>query len=438
MVRLQQHIGTLSWAVAGRLLFVGYGFVMLLQIAVVPPHEYGLFALLVNVQTWIFILSDSSALLGLVQFGARLEEQPRVNLLVGILHATVVLGLAGLFWLLRYPLAELFREPQLVRVATVLVPFCVLSLPRTFCVKLLYRELAMQRVFWLDLSWVGTMALLTIWLFWQRELRTFDELALIALSGMAVSSLVGIVLSRPWLRFGWSGTIRLREIVRFTFPQTLASALHTALRQLDVYAVQYFFGVAVVGIYQSAKTFYRVFDTLFDLVTGLLHPAAVRLLAAGAQQELRTLLAKVLSMTFLGIGSSVVVLELGLADMILRPLLVAEYEAAIDYFKLLSLGALGIPFAVLGPAILALGRSRRMLGHIAVSTVLGVAAVGVAGMLGIAVLSPLGMVVYTLSLGAMNFAFIRRSFGIPWRELFRAFRDVRGFVTSLRSSRALW
>ncbi|MCS6966897.1 MAG: hypothetical protein NZ473_09105, partial [Candidatus Kapabacteria bacterium] len=123
MVRLREHIGTLSWAAATRLLFVGYGFVMLLQIAVVPPHEYGLFALLVTVQTWIFILSDSSALLGLIQFGAKPEEQPRVNFLVGLLHTGIAMGLAACFWLLRSPLAQLFREPQLVQVATVLLPF---------------------------------------------------------------------------------------------------------------------------------------------------------------------------------------------------------------------------------------------------------------------------------------------------------------------------
>ncbi len=435
MVQLRRHIGTISWAVGGRLLFIGYGFVMLLQMAAVPTHEYGLFALLVNVQTWIFILSDSSALLGLVQFGMRTAEQPRVNLLVGLLHVGIALGCALLFWLLRFPLAEVFREPRLVHVATVLVPFCLLSLPRTFCVKLLYRELAMQRVFWLDLSWVGTMALLTIWLFWRRELRTFDDLALIALSGMGVSSLLGIVLSRPWLRFGWAGTVRLRDIVHFTFPQTLSSALHTALRQLDVYAVQYFFGAAIVGVYQSAKTFYRVFDTLFDLVAGVLHPAAVRLLAEGAHQELRTLVSKVLSLTLLGIGVCVVLLEAGLAELVLKPLLVAEYESAIAYFQLLSLGALGIPFAVLGSAILALGRSRRVLANIAAATALGGAVLGIVGVFGAVTLVPLGMVVYTLSLGALNFAFVRRYFQVSWRELFRAVGDIRGFVASLRSSR---
>lgn len=432
MVRLRQHIGTLSWAVAGRLLFVGYGFVMLLQIAAVPPHEYGLFALLVNVQTWIFILSDSSALLGLIQFGAQVEEQPRVNLLVAVLHSVVVLGIAGGFWLLRYPLAQLLREPAVVDVANALVPFCVLSLPRTFCVKLLYRELAMRRVFWLDLSWIGTMAVLTLWLFWRQELRSFDDLLLIAFGGMGLSSLVGLFLCRPWLRFGWRGKTRLGEILRFTLPQTVASALHTAVRQLDVYGVQYFFGVSVVGIYQAAKTFYRVFDTLFDLVAGLLHPAVVRLLAAGAVEEVRVLLVKVLSLTFLTVLVIVAAIYGGVADLVLPFLLTSAYEAAIGYFKLLALGGLGVPFTVLGAAILGLGYSRRMLFHIALAAFLGVLALGVVGVCRWSAWVPVGMVVYTFVLGGLNFLFVRRYFRVQPRELFRAVRDVQGVLQSVR------
>jgi O-antigen/teichoic acid export membrane protein len=436
MVRLREHIGTISWALAGRLLFVAYGFVVLLQIAVVPPHEYGLFALLVNVQTWIFVLSDSSALQALVQFGVNREEQARVNLLVGMLHGVIALGLAVGFWTFRYLLAQLFREPQLVQVAAVLVPFCAVSIPRTFCAKLLYRELEMQRVFWLDLSWVGTMTVLTLWLLWRGQLRDFADLAFIAVTGMSVSSVVGLWLCRQWLRFGWRGRTRMGDIIRFTLPQTVASALHMGMRQLDVYIVQYFFGVATVGIYQAAKTFYRVFDTVFDLVTGLLYPASVRLLSAGAVEELRTLLAKTLSLTFLCIAGIVLVLEIGGADVVLAPLLVAEYERAIPLFKLLAVGALGIPFAVLGPAILALGRSEQVLVHIAAAALLGMGALVLVGLLGSPLWVGLGMVVYTLVLGMLNAGFVYRFFGLSWRELFRGIGDIQGFVRSLRSQRA--
>ncbi len=436
MVRLREHIGTLSWAVASRLLFVGYGFVVLIQIAVVPPHEYGLFALLVNVQTWIFILSDSSALLGLIQFGAKPEERPRVNLLVSLLHGGISMGLAGLFWALRHPLAQLFREPQLLQVAHLLVPFCAVSVPRTLCVKLLFRDLAMRQVFWLDFSWVGTMSGLTLWLFWRRELNSFTDLAIIALVGMAVSSVVGLLLCWRLLRFGWRGETRVGDILRFTLPQTVASALHTGLRQLDVYAVQYFFGVAVVGIYQAAKTFYRLFETIFDLISGLLYPAAVRLLSAGATEQLRVLVAKTMSVMLVGMGILVLILELGGAEWVLRPLLVSEYEGAISYFRLLALGGLGIPFAVLGSAILALGHSRRILAHIAIATALGVGTLVVVGLMGAVSMAPMGMVVYTLMLGLLNGSFIRAYFRLPWRELFRAVADVRGFLQGLFSQQA--
>jgi len=436
MVRLSEHIGTIGWAFAGRLLFVGYGFVMLLQIAVVPPEEYGLYALLVNVQTWIFILSDSSALLGLVQFGADVRERARLNTLVGMLHSGIVLGIAGLLWLVRVPLAHLFQEPRVTVALGELPLYCLLSIPRTYCVKLLYRELQMRKVFALDLSWLGVMAVLTLWMVWRRELRGFPELLLIACTGMGVSSLYGVWLCRPWLQFGLCGSITLRQILRFTLPQTLASALHTGVRQLDVYAVQYFFGLAIVGVYQAAKTFYRVFDTVFDAVAGLLHPAAVRLLATGERERLRILLGKMLSALSFTIAGIVLLIELGGAELLLPPLLAREYEPAVDYFKLLSLGALGVPFAVLGPAILALGHSRRVLLHITVATGMGAGALLLAGLVGNPLLSALGVAVYTLVLGALNFRFVRRAYGLGWRELLRFPRDLRGVVHFIRSGRA--
>lgn len=69
MPRIQDHLPKLSWVAADKLLFVLYGGIAILQIRALPPAEYGLYALLVSIQTWIFVVADGLLLQGVIQFG---------------------------------------------------------------------------------------------------------------------------------------------------------------------------------------------------------------------------------------------------------------------------------------------------------------------------------------------------------------------------------
>ena len=63
-MKLTAHLGKITWSLADKGLYVLYGFIQLLQIKALPAEVYGVFALLVGLNTWIMIVSDGSASAG--------------------------------------------------------------------------------------------------------------------------------------------------------------------------------------------------------------------------------------------------------------------------------------------------------------------------------------------------------------------------------------
>ena len=89
-MKLTAHLGKITWSLADKVLYVAFGLVQFVQIAALPAEVYGVFTLLVALNTWIMIVSDGSALAGIIQYGVHPEERKRVNLMALIIHTIVV------------------------------------------------------------------------------------------------------------------------------------------------------------------------------------------------------------------------------------------------------------------------------------------------------------------------------------------------------------
>ncbi|MBU3742349.1 MAG: hypothetical protein FGM24_08710, partial [Candidatus Kapabacteria bacterium] len=323
-VKISQNLGKISWSLADKLLYVGYGLVQLLQIQAVTPSVYGLVSLLIALNTWITLLTDGSALHGIIQFGQDPSERPRVNALALTINVCIVSVCVLLVWVLHAPLALLLNEPQFAQVAWLLPIFCFLTIPRMFCLKILYRDLRMRDQFIIDAVWFGVRTILTMWMLMHRSLNSFEDVVIIDFTGMAASSITAVILTRQHLVFGWVGRISLRQYLAFGIPLAIGSGLYNTPRQLDVLLVGSFFGVAAVGLYNPAKNLFRLFEQAFEAAFTLIQPAAVRLTAQGRRDELRTMVTKAISFTFLPVVGVVVVLESGASELIV-PLLGAKY-----------------------------------------------------------------------------------------------------------------
>jgi O-antigen/teichoic acid export membrane protein len=419
-MKIQEHIAKISWTAGSKLLIILYGFIQILQIRSLPVYEYGLYSLLISVQTWVFIISDSSALLSIIQFGSDEKNRPKVNLIVLFLHIGISLGIPLVFYLSKGILVSVLKEPGIETVANLLIPFCILFIPRTFCYRILVRDMNMKGVFWVDFAWLGTMTLVTIYLLMNNSLNTLQEMVVINYSGAAISSLVGVLICWKQLSFSLNGTITSRNIIRFSLSQALASGLGNVIRQLDVFIVQFYFSSVIVGIYNAAKTLYRTYETGYDAALILLYPSSVRLIAENRLEDLKILFTKALALSFFPIMLVVIAVSTGFFDIAIRYLFKGEeYVQAIPYFNILSLAVIAMPLAFFSVVIVALRDIKTQLTAIIVSTVLSSLTLVVVGKLRIPELIPLGTIFYFLIFGIFSYVYFKNKFHLTMIEILK-------------------
>lgn len=434
-MKISQNLGKISWSLADKMLYVGYGLIQLLQIQAVSPAVYGLVSLLVALNTWIMLLTDGSALQGVIQFGVDETERRRVNSMAMIIHVIITGACVVIVALLQQPLSVLLHEPQFAKVAVLLPIFALLSVPRMFCLKILYRDLRMRDLFVTDLVWFGVRTGMTFWALAHGTLQSFEDIILIDFTGMAASSIAALVITRKDLVFGWKGRISFKQYLSFGVPLAVATGLFSTPRQLDVFLIGAYFGVAAVGVYNPAKNLYRFFEQAFDAAVTLLNPATVRLHTQGRFDELRALVTKAISFTLIPVVIALVVLELGGSSLIV-PLLGPKYAAAVGHFNVLSLSALAMPLTLMSTVMVAMGHGRVIVNYALAGLVVTTAALIVIGELGLENWVGMGLVLNTFLVGWLCVRHVQRELAFPWSQVLRAYADVRDHLRTRKGGEA--
>jgi O-antigen/teichoic acid export membrane protein len=428
-MRVQDYVGKITWTVADKILFLLYGFVALLQIRVLPPAEVGLYSLLMGLQTWIFIISDGAALQGIIQFGMSKESRAGIHTIALGAYAAIVLGSSTLIAFFAQPLSTAFHEPRIVEVAYRLPFFCALTIPRTFCLKVLLRDSQMKQVFWVNFAWFGTMSALTLFMIRSHTLTSFFDAVFIASTGIGVSSCVAVVLTRKLIPLTLHNLPSFRSFVQFGAIQVSIAAVTNAVKQLDILALQFFFhDLVFLGMYYSAKTLYRVFETGFDALFSIVYPAAIRLLSQSKTQEFIVTLTKGASYLLLGYGAGILVLEVG-GSTLLVSLLGQKYAAVAGVLNILAPAALFLPFHTLYSILLAENRNTLMLKLVTVSALCGAAFFTAAGLLGMQWIFPAGTLVYNVVLAGLLYGSVRATHSLSLSQFLRAVPDTQRFIS---------
>ena len=139
-MRIQDHIGKITWTMMDKGLFMVYGLVRLYQVSLMDPSEFGLFALLDAIIIAISTLTDSFALNGIVKYGSRTPERAKFNALIALSHIGISSILCGIIYASRFQLAKLFNEQGIIAMAENVPILMILTLPRLFFIKFLLRE----------------------------------------------------------------------------------------------------------------------------------------------------------------------------------------------------------------------------------------------------------------------------------------------------------
>jgi O-antigen/teichoic acid export membrane protein len=427
-MRIQQYLHKLSWAGADKLLFIGYGFVNLAQIKAVSTEEFAHYALLNALYLFIVSFSDISILQIIVRFGNDVSMRGWANSRAVLWHSIVVGAMCLGVMALKHPIALWLREPQFPQIALYIPCLCIAATPRMIALKFLYRDTQPKILFIVNAAWFGVMTALTVWMLANHTLRTFREMFLIAVIGLVVSSCVALILTRKQFVFTIQKHITQKEALRFIGYQGIISFTSNIVKQLDVYIVQYYFGGITVGTYQSAKTLFRFVEAIFDGINGLLYPGVLRLSYEQRDQELRTLLIKVLSFSFLIMATGLGISLLGGASLGIKIFLSPQYQSASGYFTVLMMGAVCMAFSLMTSVMAALDELRTLLLYILIAGTIGIVSLIIIGSAHLQELVPIGFVMYHASLGGLSFQFIRTKKHLPLLSIFRAVPDIWNFL----------
>lgn len=444
-MKLSEHLGKITWSLADKLLYVGYGFVQFMQINALHKGNAGdidlamtingIFTLIVTLNTWITMIADGSALAGIIQFGVNRDDRKRVNMMAVLIYTGIVLFSSALFYLTSGYIERSFGIEDFTVVAAWLPVYLILTMPRMICLKILMRDMGMSKIFIADAVWFGVRTVMTVMMTQSNTLVRLDDILLIDLVGMGACSLVMLILTWRELEFSWKGTMTLKTYLRYGVPLSLAGALSTAPRMLDVYVIAMFFGVSVVGIYNPAKNLYRIFEQAYDAVVTLLYPAAVRMFSQNRMSDLQVLITKAISFTLLPTIIAVVALEAGLGGYLIN-LLLPQYNAVVGHFNVLTIAALAMPFGLMAGVIQAMGRSTALVWYSGISVAASMLVLFAVGHANAPQWIGLGLVTFTVVSGSLYMNHVRKEIHIPVRALARALDDVRNGLGKLKRSRS--
>ncbi len=435
-MKLQNHISTISWTVANKFLYVIYGFVFLLQISTLTPDDFALFSLLLAINTWIFIVSDAFALQLIIQYGFDENKERQANTYSLILHISITLCFSLLFFLLGSNLSILFNEDRFLDVSNALPLLSLLMIPRTYFSKFLVKYQQMKSLFFVDLFFFGTFTFLILYYKFLYNSMSYTEAINIYFVGATISSLASFFLTKKLTKYGLNGNFKFRSIISFSIPYTLSNMLMAIPRQLDIVILKLFFDLKTVGIYQAARSIFRLFEEGINAANTLIYPALVKHFSLGNSKEAYIITTKGISFVLISFVITSTILALGLSKILISIFLKSSYLDSIYYFNLLLISSLFLPFFISYFVLTAADYHKLLLKNVIIAVITSIAAYIVIGILQNKAIIPLAYISFFAVLTFLNLHDIKSKIfkNLKIKFVFRAFEDSFYFVRKILKS----
>lgn len=355
-----KHLGKGIWGLADKMLPVVYGLAyVLLVIRVLPEEEFGNFVLVQEVFLIISGLATAFALQPLLKFASEDAADVRGYVSVALMLNTVFLAVCSLaIVVLRVPLSAVLNSAALAPLLVYIPAMLLASYFRNFCLVLLQTRFRVKEIFWTDtVHFLGTPLLIWIW----SRLHMFNsavDLLNITLVSLTASSLVGLWYSRGDFSFEMSlHKEQMKKMWNYGTYSVGSTVSALMIQKSDTFILAAFGGVVQVAIYNSVKTFVRVYDMVTQVVAMFVFPASSRLASQKDFTRLRVMVEK--AMLF----GTVMMVFVFIGFLVLPTFLVqiygGKYDAAAPILQMFSVAALSVTAAaVAGNALMGLGHAR--------------------------------------------------------------------------------
>ena len=109
------------------------------------------------------------------------------------------------------------------------------------------------------------MTLATLYRIYTHTFTTANDFIAVNLAGAIGGSVIAIILAMPHARFSLRfSKVNLRGMASFGLYQGLAVMTNVLQQNADIYIIKYFSNELQVANYQTAKNFFRAFESVRD------------------------------------------------------------------------------------------------------------------------------------------------------------------------------
>lgn len=429
-MRVKDHLDKISWSFANRLIYLIWGLVNLIIIGHTDPYNYGLYFLFTQLITYLASVSDSFSLQGLIQFGKKEEDRPKLNSIAMLLQSFFLFIIPVILFLFRHYFAELLGGDDFIEVSYFLPLISVFVIPRTFAYKVLARDLDYKKSFIIDFVNFGVMTSVIIFYIFTTDFLYFSDLIISYLIGGISSGIYSTIVLIRKSSFGFKGKITFKKYLNFAVPWTVHAIFYSSVKYLDVYAISFAINstesIKIVGLYSSAKTLFKVFEQLSDGVSALVYPSAIKNI--DYKEKVRSIMTKSTSFILVLNITIFIILQLGVADFLIYNFLPHKFHEATSYFRIMLFASLFLPFASLNMILTAINKIKSVVYISIIAAITSLISIFVIAYYNEFQFVSLGIVIYYVIIGTSSLYIVKKQLGFPISDIFRAIPDTRNFI----------
>jgi len=436
-LNIRDNLDKITWSFLNRGIYLVWGLFNLVIIAFTAPTDYGLYFLITQVVTFLSSVSDSFSLQGIIQFSNKKDDRPKINSIALGLQSVFLLIIPLLLIVFRYQFAEMINEDSFVQISYFLPVITLFFIPRTFAYKILARDLNYKTSFFIDVMNFGTMVLILGWYIFSNGTLSFDNLLHSYLISAILSGTMSIIILFKSAKFDLKGKFKLSQYLNFTVPWTVHSVFSASIKYLDVLVISLALNtensLLIIAYYGSAKTLFKVFEQMSDGVSSLVYPSAMKHIED--KNKVQSIMTKSTSFVLLINLLIFLVLELGGAEFMILNILPVKFHYALDYFKIMLIASLFIPFASLSMILTALNKIKKVVFISILASMSALITIFIFSKTESLHLVSMGIVIYYAIIGILSLYFVKKYIGFPLLDLFRALPDTLNFYKSLKKSK---
>jgi O-antigen/teichoic acid export membrane protein len=358
-VKLTEHLGNGIWAMVDKSLPMLYGAAFLLVAKQMDAAEFGVwveFQLVWMVLTW---LGDNFILQPMVKLASEdKKEMPALFSASFILYSVFLIICSAIVWAGGDLWRVLLHSDELPWLMRWMSAMLIANFLRNLTTRILQVDYEIVKIFWLDVIYYGVVIGVIMWYAFHNEMHEPIKMVYANIWGAVCSSILGAILAWKKLYVRRSHRGSYSKIYKLGIYQGGTGGLLAVQTQMDGILVGLIRTPTEAAVYQVAKTFYRAFEAIRDGAGLIILPMASRFYAEKDQHSLVAMCEKIIFFLLLIILPAVIILIAGgqlLFDLIYH----GKYDSSVIVFQIFTVGALALPFMIIGlNVLLGIGQTR--------------------------------------------------------------------------------